>query len=1021
MVSVGPAPVDEPAPSPPLEARSIEAAPAEPAPPAIAPPAPRHQGALAKTQVLELPPIDAPAARAPEARPALAAPAASTSRSPSVPDHPTEPAVLLVGFEPALCEALTAALGRHSVFVEAVEPGSVVSAVTVAAPDLVVLMGDGGREDTRALLDELAASPLSSVVPVALVTDDPALGARLEAFRHGAAAVVPKSASVSALAERVNQLAREIPERGEAVGRVGEATLRELVDTLAHELRSGILSVKQGDSVAEAEQKSVRLVLGRGRPLATLIDEFVARVRSQIEHAEPLLYEFDERAMGTVELLTSDFDDEGRAVDVSGLRVILADDDSARADAVAQVLRGSGAHVVVTDLEPSPAHLGRLRQLDPMVLVIGDSQLRGPGYRLVRTLREHRRLRWASLLVVHWDELWSEERGVPHTSVLLSRLMGLSEPERVIAARLAMGAPFDTRLEALGPARLLRALVGEGPLRVTIRNPRYYVQISIAEGLVAGAVGFTQAGARLEGPQALAALLNLGSGRVHVEPGRGTNATNLLATVDVALGMAEGEEATIPESIPAPPPSDLPPALPRIATQPAGLLRDDDADRAFAPEGLVAPRLPAGLTPEGAPQLAPGVVPMAKEAQAMFAPQPAASAELLSDGSLSAPQSVSLRPPSASPRHFGLSRSQLIWAGVGALGALVAALTLIGWGLSTLLESRAATPVLVTAADEQPPAAEAPASPEGSTASPGAERSPTPATQAKAAPAVKEPSAKAPSTASPVAKQAPSGALSAAGRSAEEPASSGKVPDTGSAAKPASSGDLPVPERRAVPSCETLVAGVDPPVGAQGAAQREVDRAKRAIVAGDLARAQLAYCQALTLAPGDARAASGLGLVLMMRGDGEQAVTYLKRALEGDADNPTRLLLGDALALAGRYPEAREAWLAASGVPATNSAAVEREAHVHQTKGDEALARRDHLRAERLYRRAVVLSPARVEAGVKLARALLLVGRKQEAVSFARWATEARPGARSGWLMLSEALTATGDAEGARAAAAKAK
>ncbi len=957
--------------------------------PAAAVPAREPGATRAKTLALELPPIEGlPVRRAQElgaAQRDLAAPTAS--KAPSIPDHPTEPAVLLVGFEPALCEALTEALGRHSVFVEAVEPGSVVAAVTVAAPDLVVLMGDGGREDTRALLDELAASPLSSVVPVALVTDDPDLGARLQAFRHGAAAVVPKSASVSALAERVNQLVREIPERGEAVGRVGEATLRELVDTLAHELRSGILSVKQGDSAAESEQKSVRLVLGRGRPLATLIDEFVTRVRSQIEHAEPLLYEFDERAMGTVELLASDFDDEGQAVDVSGLRVILADDDSARADAVAQVLRGSGAHVVVTDLEPSPAHLGRLRQLDPMVLVIGDSQLRGPGYRLVRTLREHRRLRWASLLVVHWDELWSEERGVPHTSVLLSRLMGLSEPERVVAARLAMAAPFDTRLEALGPARLLRALVGEGPLRVTIRNPRYYAQISLAEGLVAGAVGFTQAGARLEGPQALAALLNLGSGRVHVEPGRGANATNLLATVDVALGMAEGEEATIPESIPAPPPSDLPPALPRIATQPAGLLQDEDGP--FAPGQLAAPRVPGGLPVDPSLAFAPAGFNMKPAAGTEASARPA-SAQPASDGSLSAPRSVSLRPPSASSKAMGFSRAQLLWAGVGGLGALVALILLVV-GVASLMESRS-TPTLVTVADEQPPAVEA------SAAAPDSEPN-----QASSAPRV---------TAAPTPKPRVPPAVTAAA-----PAS----PEASPTAQPVGvSGALPMIERRPLPTCEALLAGVDPPVGAQGAAQREVDRAKRAIVAGDLPRAQLAYCQSLALAPNDARAASGLGLVLMMQGDGEQAVTYLKRVQDGDAEG-TRLLLGDALALAGQYAEAREAWLAASGIAMTDSAAVERAAHVHQTKGDEALARRDHLRAERLYRRAVVLSPARVEAGVKLSRALLLVGRKQEAVAFARWATEARPGARSGWLMLSDALSAAGDAEGARAAADRAK
>ncbi|MCB9584992.1 MAG: tetratricopeptide repeat protein [Polyangiaceae bacterium] len=908
-------------------------------------------------------------------------------KTPSVPDGTAEPAVLLVGFSDELREALSEALGRQSVFAETAEAGTVVPAVTVAAPDLVVLMGDGGRQETRALLDELASSPLSSVVPVALVTDDPDLGARLAAFRHGAAAVIPKSASVSTLAERISELVREIPERGDALGRVGEATLNELVDTLAHELRSGILSVKQ-----EGEREGVRLVLGRGRPLATLIDEFVTRVRSQIEVAEPLLYEFDERAMGTVELLAADLEDELPAADVTGLRIILADDDSARADAVAQELRAHGAQVVVTDLEPSAAHFGRLRQLDPMVLVIGDNQLQGAGYHLVKMMREHRRLRWASLLVVHWDELWSEERGVPNTSVLLNRLAGLAEPERLISTRLATEEAFDTRLEALGPARLVRALTTEQALRVTVRNPRYYVQVSIAQNLIAGAVGFTQAGARLEGPQALAALLNIGSGRVHVEPGRASNATNLMSTVDVALGLAESEEPPIPESIPAPPPTDFPPALPRVGTQPAGLNSTQ----------LIAPPVENHFPEAAASALAAPPLPGARPAPNLPVPN-------LSDGSEDLPgPNLSLRPP---PKP-GLGRRQKLMIGVGAgVGALCFLLILaIALGSKGKPEPKALASVPLQR--EEPASAV----------------EPTKATPAETAPAPAEPEAKPEPTETEAKQAAPKTTESKPpeSKSAEPKAAEAEMPqpEPAEAAPPPSDsgGDasgLPTPIQIKAKTCKQALAAEDPEAGGKGASLREIERGKRAIVAGDLPRAQRAYCQALVFSPEETRAMSGLGLVLMMQGDGEQAATYLKQAINDDVDD-SRQLYGDALALSGHYQEAKAEWLKAADIEAGDVAQIESLAHINQTKADQSFRQRNYPRAERLYRRAVLLSPRRIEAAAGLARVLERWNRKKEALAWTKWLVVQRPKSGSYWVLLGDIQTDLGDKASAKDAYTKA-
>src|SRR5204863_5399668 len=133
-----------------------------------------------------------------------------------------------------------------------------------------------------------------------------------------------------------------------------------------------------------SEGDTIRVVLGGGRPLAQTIDEFVSRLRKHVVHAERLEYEFDDRAGGTIQLLGADgLDMSGAADEVAGLRILLADQDAVRADAVAQALRSHQATVVVTDFDPPEQRFQRLRQLDPAILLIDESSLRGDGFRLV--------------------------------------------------------------------------------------------------------------------------------------------------------------------------------------------------------------------------------------------------------------------------------------------------------------------------------------------------------------------------------------------------------------------------------------------------------------------------------------------------------------------------------------------------------------------------------------------------------------------------------------------------------------
>lgn len=840
-----------------------------------------------------------------------------TRRSGS-PSAQTEPTVLLVGSDAGFEPALRAALSRHRVYVETASIDAAVETVIVTAPDLVLLANEAAAHGGTALLSKLSASPASSVVPVAILDDNPALDQRLQAFRHGAAAVIPRSASIDAIAEQVARLAREIPERGEALGQVGEATLAEFVSALSSELRSGILSVQPGD----ASQEPVRLVLGSGQPLAAFIDDFVTRVRRHVVHAEPLKYEFDDRAVGTVRLLDStalEFDEIGE--NIKGLRVVLADDDSARADNVAQELRARGASVVVTDLNPSEARFARLRQVDPQILIAGEHHLQGYGYELLRRMRRDTRLRWASLLVVRWDEIWSETLSVPTIDRLQSALASLAEADRSLVELGQRGEAWGTRLEITGPARLLRALVTTPrAVRMTISNPRLLVSIDLSEGLLVGASAHPphDPSTNYEGALALAGLLVLSSGRVRIDPVQQPAVTNVMSTIDVALNMADSERAPIAPSIPTPHSPSLPPTpSPPLATPGA--------------EGAAEARL--GHPPP--------------EAQT---------------------------PGRSARGRLGISRPMAaLLVGLACVQGLM-----LAWFLGSLAKkSRASGQAAPTESAPATAATSALAALAQPPATPGdpASKATDPKTSPRAL-ATPDPTWQEPPRKAPLGKD-----------------ESGTV----------------------APTCASLIDPLKLDRGNfPGAAREQQLAGAKALVRGRVDDAQIAYCKAVRWDGENAQTHIDLAQLFLIRKDGAAAAEAARAAVALDpASGRAQALLGDGLVRIGDHQGARQAWLRASDVdPADKpklAALITRNLHEAQA----SLKKRDVARAERFFRRAIVLEPDSLEASRGLAAALTLLGDGPAALRWVQRALTLEPRDPDAHVVLGDALLLTGDKAGA--------
>jgi DNA-binding response OmpR family regulator len=459
----------------------------------------------------------------------------------SLEDRPT---ILLVGEGERMADAIAGAMERHRLLVERTDLTSVVDAAFAAAPDLLLLMGHAAADGGQAVLERLSAHAATTLVPVVLLTEEDHARS-LPAFRRGVVATVPRTASADEMARRVAELARELPDRpGEVEGELGEASVDALV-ALVGQLRSGILNV-----TGPGSEEPAQLVLQAGKPAQEALAELVERLRPLVGPGDaPLRYEFHESTVGLLDVLG-----DGAEEDVAfrDRRILLIEENPARADALVQELRARGAVVVVAD--GRGRGLDRARALDPEVVVLDGSGVEGWALRALRMLRRDARLRWGSLLVVDSSELWPPDAGEPDVSRLAAAVVPLVEPDRALAARAADEAVFDTRLELTGPTRMLRALLSTGRgLQVSIVHPKHRVVVDLAEGLVAGASA-TSVDGREEGPAALSTLLALRSGRVRVERRAAPSSANLLSPLDDALAAAEAER-------PLPVSSDPPPAL----------------------------------------------------------------------------------------------------------------------------------------------------------------------------------------------------------------------------------------------------------------------------------------------------------------------------------------------------------------------------------------------------------------------------------------------------------------------------
>lgn len=444
----------------------------------------------------------------------------------------------MVGQGEPMQTALGEALRRQGMSVAGCATAELEQAVRVYAPDLVVLIGDAAVRGGVGVVRRMATNRSTDVLPVAVISNDAALKQGGREFRSGAVAIVPRGAGADAIARRLAELSEEVPERsGLVMGQLDESNLQDVVDLVSNETRTGILSIRSPMGVLEG----MPMVIETERPSAHNMERVLARLREAMSESDSLEYEFHETSGGRLSTLPAAMGSDD--VDLSHLqaaRVVLLDSDELRAEKLAHLLSMKGVQVAAADF--STAVVPRVREIDPQVIVLDSTAVGGRGIELVRAIRKDPQLRWASMLVVRWEDFWpssSSEPG-PDLAQLGGRIFPLIEQDLEIGRRVQDEVDFDTRLELVGPGRLLRALGSVAGVRhVAVAGPRRSVEIDIADNSVVGAYATLHEGTTqsLQGMPALLSLWGLNSGRVSVREQDLPSVANIMMPVDEALGV----------------------------------------------------------------------------------------------------------------------------------------------------------------------------------------------------------------------------------------------------------------------------------------------------------------------------------------------------------------------------------------------------------------------------------------------------------------------------------------------------
>jgi tetratricopeptide (TPR) repeat protein len=217
------------------------------------------------------------------------------------------------------------------------------------------------------------------------------------------------------------------------------------------------------------------------------------------------------------------------------------------------------------------------------------------------------------------------------------------------------------------------------------------------------------------------------------------------------------------------------------------------------------------------------------------------------------------------------------------------------------------------------------------------------------------------------------------------------------------------------PTCAALLEPLQLDVGNfPGAAYEQQVAGSKALVQGKVDDAQIAYCKAVRWDSKNPQSHIDLAQLFLIRKDGAAAAEEARNAVELDPNSGrAQSLLGDGLVRIGDHEGAKQAWLLAAGVDPKDTAKFKALINRNLHEAEASLKKKDVARAERFFRRAIVLEPDSLEASRGLAAVLNQLGDGHAAVRWVQRALAREPRDPDSHVVLGDALLLLGDKAGA--------
>ena len=454
---------------------------------------------------------------------------------------------------PARFAQLKEVVGDEGLRFEAVESGeAALDAARQNAPDVILIHeGCAGDFDT---VSALRSDPLTDFVPIVMWKG----AASAEEDDHPAPdprsapdASVRDPLELRALMQVLGGVSGTLIEPAERGGQLTHATLEEVAERVAQEIRHGVVEAADCD-------RGLRIPFGSDLEVRAAAWAAVARVRALAAERSGGRVRFRDGLGGPVPLvLAPPPEQSGEALSekngsLRGRRVLIVDDDPAVVSFFSGLLRREGAET--REAKDGRVALEAARRERPDLVISDVLMPHMDGFTLCRELKRDPSLAdvpvilisWKEDLLVRMRELASGADGYlckeADATQILSSIRGALRPRSELERALAQAEEVKGELEEIGIVALLRSVAQvRVDARVTVRGAWDLLECEVRDGRLVQVTRTAADGSFVRNERALPQLVGMVRGRYVVQPASGSPKAAIKGSLDETL--AQGARA----------------------------------------------------------------------------------------------------------------------------------------------------------------------------------------------------------------------------------------------------------------------------------------------------------------------------------------------------------------------------------------------------------------------------------------------------------------------------------------------